>query len=196
MSFAMPLSRIEFADKKSARLYFLDKRALISPDEKARLDALIAERLYEAVRGFDTVLLFSAVRGEICLDALAERLLREGRQVAFPVSHTHDTRLEFKRLSSLAELSAGAYGIPEPPQENETLFSFDGAVCITPALALDESGYRLGYGKGYYDRFFEKQEIRRIGVTYDGLLARSLPHAERDVPVNVIVTEKGIKIIS
>lgn len=194
-SFAMPLSQIEFTDKASARLYFKNKRALLCQNKKTELDARIAEHLEELVSAFDTVLLFSAVRGEICLDALAEKLLDMGKTVAFPISHTEDTRLEFKVISSLRELSAGAYGIPEPPKDNPTVGMLESAVCITPALAIDERGYRLGYGKGYYDRFLKSNPCRRVGVVYEEFFTPSLPHTEQDIPVDVIVTEKGAKII-
>lgn len=192
----MPLSPIELTDKKNARLYFLQKRALLCPDQKLCFDAQICDGLYSAVAGFDTVLCFCAVRGEPSLEPLVARLLEEGRRVAFPISHTQSTRLEFKLISSLSELSAGAYGIGEPPSANEAVCDFAGAVCLTPALAIDKRGYRLGYGKGYYDRFFEGNDVHRIGVIYSCCMAEELPRESTDIPVDIIVTEKGTSIIS
>jgi 5-formyltetrahydrofolate cyclo-ligase len=65
---------------------------------------------------------------------------------------------------------------------------------LTPGLAYDLHGWRLGYGGGFYDRFLSEQRTCiSIGVTYQALLQTDLPHLEYDVPVQYFVTEDGVK---
>lgn len=66
-------------------------------------------------------------------------------------------------------------------------------VAITPLLAVDKQGNRLGYGGGYYDRYFQKHgETLRIGCCFDGQVIDRVPTADSDVPLQYIVTEKQI----
>ena len=68
------------------------------------------------------------------------------------------------------------------------------ALCGGPGLTFDKKGYRLGYGKGYYDRFLEKFTIKSAGLCYNELISESIPADEYDRPVNYIVTD--LKIIN
>ena len=64
-----------------------------------------------------------------------------------------------------------------------------------PGLSFDRGGYRLGYGKGYYDRYLEGREITTAGLVYADFVAQSLPRGRFDLPVHMIVTEKGVTLI-
>ena len=87
-------------------------------------------------------------------------------------------------------LKAGKYGIPEPEEGEETTCE----VAFCPLLAFDEAGCRLGYGGGYYDRYFALHpEILRVGLAYAGQAADLLPHEERDERLDAVVTEEGVR---
>jgi 5-formyltetrahydrofolate cyclo-ligase len=65
---------------------------------------------------------------------------------------------------------------------------------LTPGLAFDLHGWRLGYGGGFYDRFLSRQHtLISLGVTYQALLLPDLPHQVHDVPVKYLVTENGVE---
>lgn len=66
---------------------------------------------------------------------------------------------------------------------------FSGAVCVVPGLSFDRRGFRLGYGKGYYDRFLEKFTIITVGLCYNELLSGALPADAYDVPVDYIALQ-------
>ncbi len=64
---------------------------------------------------------------------------------------------------------------------------------IVPVLGFDRRGYRLGLGKGWYDRFLAGQpQALKIGLAYSWAEVPALPHEPHDVPLNVIVTERGV----
>lgn len=69
---------------------------------------------------------------------------------------------------------------------------FSKSICIVPAIAYDKFGYRLGYGKGYYDRFLSAYHGICIGVQYDELVCEKLFIDKYDVPVDYIITQNGV----
>jgi 5-formyltetrahydrofolate cyclo-ligase len=68
-----------------------------------------------------------------------------------------------------------------------------GGMCIVPALCYDEYGYRLGYGKGYYDRFLSGYSGITVGICYAACVRGSLVYGRYDRPVELLVTERYIK---
>lgn len=68
-----------------------------------------------------------------------------------------------------------------------------GALCLVPGLAFDRAGYRLGYGKGYYDRFLAAHAVKAVGLCYEELLLTQVPRQPLDQRVGWLVTEAGAK---
>lgn len=96
------------------------------------------------------------------------------------------------------EVDPGAYGIPEPSGDAGTIFSplesSEDTVVLVPGLAFDRKGNRIGRGKGYYDRFLSREDLRdavRIGVLWELQLVESLSARAHDIPVHYIVHEGG-----
>ena len=94
----------------------------------------------------------------------------------------------------LEELESGSFGVREPslaaPQYNMDL---DGqALCLVPGLCFDNKGYRLGYGKGYYDRFLARFRGVTLGLCYNDFLQDCLPVGDYDLPVQQIATEDRV----
>jgi 5-formyltetrahydrofolate cyclo-ligase len=87
------------------------------------------------------------------------------------------------------ELRTNAMGIAEPVGQ-----AYHGPidVAVIPLLAVNESGYRLGYGGGYYDRFLKGNSIKRVGLAYDLQRTGERFEEEWDIPLDGLVTEKGV----
>lgn len=64
-------------------------------------------------------------------------------------------------------------------------------VIVVPGIAFDISGYRVGYGKGYYDQYLTDQHCK-IGFVHHSLMVEQIEHEDHDVPMNVIVTDQGV----
>lgn len=88
------------------------------------------------------------------------------------------------------------FGVLEPSSENlkEIENKNDIDLVIVPALMIDRSGYRLGYGKGYYDRFLSSLSSRPklISLIPEALLIQSLPVEEHDYKCDIIITENDV----
>lgn len=100
--------------------------------------------------------------------------------------------MAFYRVSSREDLQVGAFGLLEPiPGRCPPLERGQGDLCLVPGLAFDREGYRLGYGKGYYDCFLAAQPVRTVGLCFEALAFERLPRDGFDRPVCRLVTEAG-----
>ncbi|MDI9260262.1 5-formyltetrahydrofolate cyclo-ligase [Alicyclobacillus sendaiensis] len=183
-------------DKQALRQQYRVKRAAILPDARRRQEEAICAHA-QASFHLDTngfIGLYAAVHGEVDLAPLAEALLREGAKVAFPRVEG-PARMEFCAVQSLADLYAGAYGIPAPGPRAPVVRPDELVAVLVPGLAFAEDGTRLGYGGGFYDRYFKRPEaasIRRIGVCFVEQLAEALPRHPHDVRMHQLLTERGL----
>lgn len=181
--------------KSELRRLLKDRRAAIDPERRRELDRAIVGRIAESdlFRNCSSLLLYAPIGSEINLLPLVRVARQAGIPVAFPRAHEQDCTMEFYTLTEDARLTPGAYGIPEPPEGAPLCVPDDRALCIVPALSFDLFGYRLGYGKGYYDRFLSTFPGTAIGVCYEELLTDAIPTERFDLPVAAIVTEDRIE---
>ncbi|MCL2089029.1 MAG: 5-formyltetrahydrofolate cyclo-ligase [Oscillospiraceae bacterium] len=112
-----------------------------------------------------------------------------GRNIAFP-RFDREGMMEFYYTTCFGDFEEGDYGIRVPKSDCRKVEDFDNSVCIVPGLAFDKQGYRLGYGKGYYDRFLQNYNGFKIGLCYSECMAESLPREQHDIAVDVVVTDK------
>ena len=179
------------ADKKKARLELAKIRADIY--DKQKYSDLLCNGI-EALKEYkdaDVILLYFPTRSEPDISPLADIARRDGKKIAFPISVTKDCTLDFRFISSPDELEIGAYGIREPRADAERATLSDRTLCIVPALAVDTDGYRLGYGKGYYDRFLSTFEGNAVVAIHSSLVCERLPRNDTDIPIKTIITETG-----
>ena len=87
------------------------------------------------------------------------------------------------------ELTLSSYGIREPVGD-----SYEGNIdfAVIPFLAVDKQGNRLGYGKGYYDKFLKNSKAKRVAYGYGFQVLNSVPHEEWDEKMDIIVTDEEI----
>lgn len=167
----------------------------MSPVGKQTLDRKIKNRLLNmwAIRQVDTVLCYVSTDIEVDTRELINTLLQMGKRVAVPRCEDGRTEMNFYYIDSLESLSSGSFGVDEPdPQKCVMVGKTEGTVCIVPAFMFDKSGYRLGYGKGYYDRYLSGYKGSTIGICYDANIVDELYHGKYDRTVDLVVTEKEI----
>lgn len=182
-------------DKKALRKGFLARRKelpLRAQMEERMAEYLLGSALY---RQADMLLCYAASGSEISVTRIAEDALLQGKTVCFPKCTDADGHMQFYRVEALSQLVPGMYGILEPEEgcAVQTAFAAD-TLCLVPGLAFDANGYRLGYGKGYYDRFL---------AAFDGIFAGICPaslflpeqtweYDRYDIAMRYIVTEEGV----
>ncbi len=136
------------------------------------------------------ILAYYPVREEPDLVPLWQAALGPGKTLAFPRCEKHTLR--FCIVTSLEELVTDAYGIPAPPSDAPSVTDFTGALCIAPALSVDARGVRLGYGGGYYDRFFAAHpEVLRMVCLYEKMRREVLEAEAFDCCIHTLITELG-----
>lgn len=175
------------------------KRNAILPEKKRELDAKICNRIMSLVsfRFAETILLYAPVNSEIDTTPIALVALAAGKKVAYPRCIPGTSEMEFHYVNSVEELHSGALNIPEPLESAPKFSKSDidtkeKCLCIIPALAFDKRGYRLGYGKGFYDRYLSDAKVIKAGVIYSDLFVEKVPNGRFDLKVDFIVSEKGV----
>lgn len=180
--------------KKELRVLLKRRRAELPTEKKAAWDRAIVEHISASplFENASMLLLYAPMEGEINLLPLARLARKKGLPIAFPRSHTEDCTLTFHILTPDARLTAGAYGIAEPPLDAPVCVPDERALCILPGLSFDRTGGRLGYGKGYYDRFLDTFPGVTLGAVYSPLVLRAVPTDAHDKPVAHLCTEEGL----
>jgi len=182
-------------EREHLRTEVLQRRDALAPQVRTRLSQQIVEAVANWIQneGFDLVMLYLSMKSEVETDRLLEKLLRAGKCVCAPAVDTYQHRLIPRRIQGTeTELVQHAYGMPEPDASCPIVPPPQLQLIIVPGIAFDSNGYRLGYGRGFYDRFLAKcPHIDRIGLAYQiQLIADTFPQVW-DMPVQHIFTEIG-----
>lgn len=162
---------------------------------KVEKDKLINKYLlnFELFDKCNQVLFYAALDDEVNLDLSVKKSLEKEKKVALPVCIDNRGKMQYYYIRSFDDIEVGAFGVREPKVDFcKPLDSFSNAICIVPAIAFDKSGYRLGYGKGYYDRFLSKFNGISIGVSYDECIVQNICADSFDIPVDYIITQSGV----
>ena len=156
------------------------------------------ESIYELLINSDfyydaeTVLLYWSIDSEVATHKMIVKVLSDGKRLALPKCVDSKGNMLFYFVRSYDDIVDGMYGIKEPVENELYTTSDTPALCLVPGLCYTLDGYRLGYGKGYYDRFLDKFRGVSVGLCYDECLADSLPIDEYDRKVDFIITDKRI----
>lgn len=186
-------------EKDEIRAVYSQKRAAMDAAEKQRRDEAICRAALNLVsfRYAEYVLLYAATENEIDIRAVAEEALARGKKIAYPRCDKETHTMQYHIVTSVEELYPDAYGIAEPPPENpiyDPARDLGSAVCFVPGLVYDKAGFRLGYGKGFYDRYLAAFAGCTIGVVYSDYILPTVPRGRYDVSVDILLTEKGVKM--
>ncbi|MCR5485831.1 MAG: 5-formyltetrahydrofolate cyclo-ligase [Clostridiales bacterium] len=185
--------------KSEIRSAHKELRKNIPENEKREMDIKIADRVISlwTFREAETVLCYVSKDIEVGTKDIIVSAWNMGKRVAVPKCEDGTRNMDFYYISSFDELKKGSYGLMEPDSEKcERVSGGGNKVCIVPAITYDLYGFRLGFGKGYYDRFLSTFEGKTIGVCYSADIENELPHGKFDRTADIVVTEKKVYIIS
>ena len=178
--------------KREARKIFSEKRKSILTSDKKTFDEVLFEKTVclDAYKNAKILLAYYPVKDEPNVLPIVSHALAMGKKVAFPISNPDGFILTFGFVGDIDELVSGMYSIPEPSTDAEKYINDPETLCIVPGLAFDRAGKRIGYGKGYYDRFLAGFSGVSLGLCYAELLTDRLPVEETDASLDIIITDK------
>ncbi|EFM11879.1 5-formyltetrahydrofolate cyclo-ligase [Paenibacillus curdlanolyticus YK9] len=173
-------------------------RAEWSSDACARLGQLLESE------GVSTVFVYVQLRSELDTSPLIEWCWRSGVATAMPRCEPDGRTMTLYWIREWGDLALGAYGIREPNPEKATPCgnAFIPDAVIVPGLAFDRTGGRLGYGAGFYDRYYDALQAATgiegglmppwLGLAYEEQLVEQVPTDGHDAYMDAIVTEQAI----
>lgn len=182
-----------YTSKNVLRKKYKAVRNSLSADTRAVLSGEICRRICALVgiQNAGAVMNYAAQRSEVDTDAVSEYILSHKKTLLLPVTDINTQTMHASK-ADFVHMERGGYGIAEPCDKTE--FCADGIdAIIAPALVYNRNGFRIGYGKGYYDRFFAQcRNALKIGAAYSVQICSEAFEAAHDMPVDIIVTENEV----
>jgi 5-formyltetrahydrofolate cyclo-ligase len=193
------LSEIQIAvEKEQFRRYILrlrDRQSTRDIEQKSMeiMDQVLHLNEYVRSRG---IACYVSKDSEVDTRRLIRKALDGHKRVLVPVVKKGEIDLFFSEIKDLGkELAPGSFDIPEPRPEYLRPESLDAVdVLFVPGIVWDKEGYRLGWGRGYFDRVLKAlpEHVRSIGLSFNLQLVNRVPRDQFDLPVNTVVTESRV----
>ena len=177
--------------KDNMRKIMLEKRDSLSHETINTKSAEIQKRFTNSYEFSHAKILASyfPMGSEVRTEKIISAALKSNRLVALP--RTEGQVIKFYQIFLNTNLIVGRFGIKEPSMSNP-FASDDIDLLLVPGILFDISGYRIGYGYGYYDKFIakKKKSTVSVGLAYECQMCEEIPRSNYDQKVNILVTEK------
>lgn len=180
-------------EKQQLRAVMRARERQLSDRYRRESDQAIAAHLtampeYQAA---GTIFCFVGTPHEIDTRPILENALAAGKRLCVPLC-TGPGMMELRQITTLSQLSPGAYGIPEPPEDAPTVSVDETDFAILPCLTCNHLGHRLGQGQGYYDRFLAHYRSGTVLLCREKLIREEIPLEPHDYPIPWVLTERGL----
>lgn len=179
--------------KKTLRKEYLALR------ENLKMDRVSAasEKIFNFLKQLDLgshIFIYVSMRNEVDTKPILDYLWSENKHVYLSKSNFNDQSMTLYEVNKDTPLIKNDWGILEPSEDNEELKDLSKLTSIiVPGLLFSREGHRMGYGKGFYDRFFEQApHATRIALCMDEFLLEQIPYDAWDVPMDIIITENEV----
>ena len=179
--------------KKNLRILCSKKRQELNKND-TNSSFKLTKKIIEinGLENINFVASFIPIKNEISTAPLNNYFLSIGKKICLPVIINNNNHLIFRLYNKTTNLKRGKFGILEPDEKNKHVIP---DLILTPCLAFDQFGYRLGYGGGYYDHTFAKlrksnHPFIAIAVAYEGQKIDRVIRDKNDQKIDFILTEK------
>ena len=177
----------EEVSKKSLRNYALSlrKELINKKDLETKIinNVLNNKKVLEA----NNILIYVSLDMEVDTKELINKLWKLNKNIYVP--KVEENIINFYKINSFGNLVIGSFGVLEPIT-NIIYKDDNNSCCIIPGLLFDKNNNRLGYGKGYYDKFLENRNIYKIGICFSKFLVDSLVTDKYDIKMDEVITER------
>lgn len=183
--------------KKELREKYVTERKNMPLDLRKVYDEKIHDRICASItyRHSTEILLYASMNSEIDTWKLFDTALKAGKKVAFPRTF-EDNTMKYYYCSSKDDLELRENGIYEPRENMPEYIPSQRALCIVPAVVFDKEGFRIGYGKGFYDRFLSSFPGVTVGLVYSNMILPKVPRGRFDKHVDIIISERGVVAVN
>lgn len=187
------MSSPDYSDKESVRNHYLAVRNKLSSRQFQKKSRAIIEQLKSLTAFWDAKTLHTYVsineKNEVDTVPLITSALHESKQVVVPKMKGNGL-LKHILIHSLDELTENSWGVPEPIHEKSvSVEKLD--LVVVPMVVGDVDKNRIGYGKGFYDRFLSQVSVPKVGLLFECQLSKiKLPTESFDIPLDVLITEE------
>jgi 5-formyltetrahydrofolate cyclo-ligase len=178
--------------KSDARKIFAEKRRATTSQQRMKWDDLVLIQFQNlALPDINVLFTYAAMEMEVNTDPIVDYLLfrNPGLQVAYPVCEFESYTMKAVAVTADTPFIKNKYGTPEP-ESTEIITPDSIDMVIIPLLCFDKKGYRVGYGKGFYDKYLlhTRPDIIKIGLSYYEPVDEITDRNEFDVPLNYCIT--------
>lgn len=183
-------------EKEELRKLVLAKRSALTEEQRREKSKSILKNIL-ALPEFgsaETIMAYLDFRGEVETTDLASEILSAGKRLVIPLCHMNNLiPCVIKNLDQ--DIHVGTWGILEPQKDRiRPLPPKEIDLVLVPGVAFDYQGNRLGYGRGYYDRFLPqlKDGILSAGLSFACQIVEKIPTDDYDCKMSLLITESGL----
>ena len=179
-------------DKKTLKSQMITLRNNL--ENKEEKSCVICKKILESelFNKAKNVFIFLSFGSEVLTNLIVEKCFEQGKKVCVPVCK-QDGIMDAVYIDSFDDMTCNRFGIKEPKDVKKIADKQDIDLIIAPGSVFDKNLNRIGYGKGFYDRFFVGTRAKRVALAFDcQIVDFDLPTDEYDVKMHCIVTEKRI----
>lgn len=181
-------------EKVKIRSKALKARSGLEASLRVYKNSQIAEKLesLECFKNAHHVLFYYSHNGEVDTLELIDKYI-DSKQLYLPIIKGR-SHFQAVPIKSPLDLKKGYEGVPEPTRlDPSSVYDDQVELVITPGVAFDRKGNRLGMGKGYYDRYFARSsKAVKIALAYEEQVLDCVPKDPYDVSINLIITDQNI----
>ncbi|ALS74192.1 5-formyltetrahydrofolate cyclo-ligase [Planococcus rifietoensis] len=180
-------------EKAVLRKSVIGQMSELAESQHAQMSSAILEKLLEdpVFQKAETIGVTISRWPEVDTIPLIKACWRLGKKVAAPKCFARDRTMDFRLFHRLGQLEVVYMDLQEPIEgETEAIDSESIDLLIVPGVVFTESGYRIGFGGGYYDRYLSGFNGNTLSLAFDFQLTGELPIESHDIPVDGIITEK------
>lgn len=180
-------------DKDELRNYIKGLRNSMPAVEKSKYDEIIYKKVIssEYYKRAKVLFIYVSFEKEVDTHRIINYSIANNKIVCVPKVINVSEGMKAVRISSMNELKKGHFGVLEPESFLNEVKPDEIDLIIIPGLAFDKSHGRIGYGRGYYDRFLKssKKDAAKVGLGYHFQLISKVPMGDKDEPVDNIITD-------
>ena len=177
-------------EKAALRKHLLEKRDSTSFDLMGIHSEKILSKLMKTkvISEAESIGCYYSIGSEVQTVELISHLLNEKKSVSLPKISSNT--MSFRIIGDLSRLEKGEFDIPEPKDNAPIQEKHD--VILVPCVGLDNEGNRIGYGKGFYDKYLVGDNAIKIALSYSKQIVKSIPVSAQDIKMDWIITEKDV----